>query len=659
MSSTYNNTKELRFWCQKVLPLVYDDSLSYYELLNKIVVYLNSTIEDVQAMIADVTRIEQGLSSKIDLSQKGVANGVATLNGQGQVPLTQLPDISAGVQTISVNGVNVPADENKNVNIIVMTNAVSNLVNYYLKSETYNKTEVNALIDNVKNSRFEVVAQLPTTDIQTNVIYLVPKSVGQTQNGYDEFINLDGTTSGWELIGSTDIDLSGYVTDSELATALSAYVTTQSLNTTLAGYVTSGALATTLEGYVTNATFQTLSGTVTSQGETLAGLVTAVNNKVDKVAGKGLSTNDYSNTDKGVVDKIQDNVIANTKLIKDTVGWSGKNKFPNKTNTIGNNTYTVDSDGYVSTNVVSDTRSWSYENSNIKFTLKKGTYKVRGFEKTASSSGYTGLQIADDNNVNLFAVNNWNDFMNNALTLTLTQDTNIGVEYKIGNGVYAFMIYDADILDDTYEPYAGTTAFPRSEQAVLGAKNLLRETITTYTGNGVTFTVNEDGSITVNGTATAETFAPVFSRDYVPELARGRYILSGGIARTADYEFYLNERNADDTDWGRTYFDETGKGVLYERTTDVRYSVIIHIKNGKTVNNLTFYPMIRLATDADDTYVSYAMTNRELTEKKADNECTVIQSVDLNDFKSNGKYRLNGSITNTPSPNYGFMIVLA
>ena len=26
-----------RFWCQKVLPLVYDDSLSYYEILCKVV----------------------------------------------------------------------------------------------------------------------------------------------------------------------------------------------------------------------------------------------------------------------------------------------------------------------------------------------------------------------------------------------------------------------------------------------------------------------------------------------------------------------------------------------------------------------------------------------------------------------------------------------
>lgn len=34
-----------RFWCQRVLPAVYDDSLSYYELLCKVVDKLNETIE--------------------------------------------------------------------------------------------------------------------------------------------------------------------------------------------------------------------------------------------------------------------------------------------------------------------------------------------------------------------------------------------------------------------------------------------------------------------------------------------------------------------------------------------------------------------------------------------------------------------------------------
>lgn len=37
--------KDIRFWVQTVLPLVYDDSLSYYELLNKVVAKLNEVVD--------------------------------------------------------------------------------------------------------------------------------------------------------------------------------------------------------------------------------------------------------------------------------------------------------------------------------------------------------------------------------------------------------------------------------------------------------------------------------------------------------------------------------------------------------------------------------------------------------------------------------------
>ena len=40
-----DNLKHFRFWCYKVLPLVYDDSLSYYEILCKVVKYINDLID--------------------------------------------------------------------------------------------------------------------------------------------------------------------------------------------------------------------------------------------------------------------------------------------------------------------------------------------------------------------------------------------------------------------------------------------------------------------------------------------------------------------------------------------------------------------------------------------------------------------------------------
>lgn len=51
----YHAQGQFRFWCQKVLPLVYDDSLSYYELLCKVVDYLNKTMQNVAVLESDVT----------------------------------------------------------------------------------------------------------------------------------------------------------------------------------------------------------------------------------------------------------------------------------------------------------------------------------------------------------------------------------------------------------------------------------------------------------------------------------------------------------------------------------------------------------------------------------------------------------------------------
>ena len=45
MDKINNHIGKFRFWCQKVLPLVYDDSLSYYELLCKVVAYLNEVVK--------------------------------------------------------------------------------------------------------------------------------------------------------------------------------------------------------------------------------------------------------------------------------------------------------------------------------------------------------------------------------------------------------------------------------------------------------------------------------------------------------------------------------------------------------------------------------------------------------------------------------------
>jgi len=55
--NTVEHVSSFRHWCQKVLPLVYDDSLSYYELLCKMTTYLNNVIENCNLVGEDVEKL--------------------------------------------------------------------------------------------------------------------------------------------------------------------------------------------------------------------------------------------------------------------------------------------------------------------------------------------------------------------------------------------------------------------------------------------------------------------------------------------------------------------------------------------------------------------------------------------------------------------------
>ena len=96
-----------------------------------------------------------------------------------------------------------------------VTIIVDNLVNYYLKNETYTRSEVQALIAAIQLFTYQVVAELPVASAETmRVIYLVPSSSPKTQNTKDEYITIDNgagadTRYTWEQIGSTEVDVSG------------------------------------------------------------------------------------------------------------------------------------------------------------------------------------------------------------------------------------------------------------------------------------------------------------------------------------------------------------------------------------------------------------------------------------------------------------------
>ena len=178
--------------------------------------------------------------------------------------------------------------------------------------------------------------------------------------------------------------------------------------------------------------------------------------------------------------------------------------------------------------------------------------------------------------------------------------------------------YDAD---PTYVPYflpMRDGMFLRSEQAVLGAKNLLENTASTQTVDGVTFTKNADATMTGNGTSTAQ-----INLDLNRSLAlkAGTYIVSCGVESGVTVNIYKNV-----SPW-TTYFNN--KKGTFTLSSDDTVVVQIVVANGIALSNVIIKPMIRLASDPDDTYVPYAMTNRALTDAATlkESSCTTTYTV--------------------------------
>lgn len=123
-------------------------------------------------------------------------------------------------------------------------------------------------------------------------------------------------------------------------------------------------------------------------------------------------------------------------------------------------------------------------------------------------------------------------------------------------------------------------------------KNILQNTATSQTKNGVTFTVNSDGSVTCNGTASdAAWFVLNKSFDiYAPD---GRIASIGNNGSTST--FYMNI----------SYVGNVTSSLNFSRTIHQNVYVQLVIAAGYTCNNLTFYPMIRKADIEDGTYEPY------------------------------------------------------
>lgn len=161
----------------------------------------------------------------------------------------------------------------------------------------------------------------------------------------------------------------------------------------------------------------------------------------------------------------------------------------------------------------------------------------------------------------------------------------------------------------------------------MGAKNLIQYPYyeTTKTKNGVTFTDNGDGTISVTGRAEGGDATFILHTRNQGEIndftiPNGDYILSGCPSGGTSSSFYLNIGCTKNDAW-YTLGEDFGNGKKItcngddHSQTSVNPAINIIIKSGYSITGtLTFKPMLRLASDTDGTYQPYAKTNKQLTD---------------------------------------------
>ena len=158
---------------------------------------------------------------------------------------------------------------------------------YYTSTET--DTKISSAIAAL-GTVFNIKGRVTTTDALTSIVdpkagdvYLV--GAEDTNNAAEYYYTTDGK---WEYMGLiTEVDLSGYYTKTDV------------------------------DGLLTNKLdVDTYTAYIQTTATTLSGLRNDVDSKVDKEAGKGLSTNDYTTEDKeklgGIEAGAQKNVAADS-----------------------------------------------------------------------------------------------------------------------------------------------------------------------------------------------------------------------------------------------------------------------------------------------------------------------------------------------------------
>ena len=259
----------------------------------------------------------------------------------------------------------------------------------------------------------------------------------------------------------------------------------------------------------------------------------------------------------------------------------------------GDGSFTVSGSGTVS-NIFNI--HYNYTHEETLAILKAGSCHLVTEQKTMP---YVYIQLRTDSS----SLRDWSTANAAITTKDITQEILDNENIYLRIGFYAAA--GADVVtgtirpvlymdgDGTYEPYSGgkpspSPEWPQEIESVENAnvkvygKNLLENTRTTVTQDGVTFTVNVDKSITLNGTATQGIYFDICTNTV---LEPGTYTMSGSPTTAHPDKFYMYM-------YPHYYADNSGKGFTFTIYEPTKFTTRIYVASGIECNNVTFYPQI-------------------------------------------------------------------
>lgn len=291
---------------------------------------------------------------------------------------------------------------------------------------------------------------------------------------------------------------------------------------------------------------------------------------------------------------------------------------------------------------------------------------VQGRYNLQDSSGTYAFIIGNgnaDQRSNAFAIDwNGNVYVNNA-----TIGVDINAIARTANAAapqsttYTKTQVDVAIAAETTARQSADAALTSTLATVIdaGAKNILKNTATSRTLSGVTFSVNADGSVTVNGTAAGSTGLRVVGvqgsnsyTDAIP-IPRGKYTIYPSNSGSTGIRWGIGVMTASDATRTVTYiFDDPVTLDVSNGTT--RYDFTLAVSNGTVCNGETLYPMICTSEEyaISSEYVPYAPSNSELYKEVK----SIENSMQVSQFNTTAFSSLTAYIDTLGNGTYSFLI---